>query len=147
MAFSLWVEHLFGEDDACGKGDQLCPILQNNLLSIQIMLIGILAVTYRLAFRNAVLNLWEYSVGLGYLVAQGTILGGVVELIISPISSGWGSGAGLVVFLAYLFFGIIRLLQIRGVLQVLAAILLGVLAIVVFMGLLIVTVVLLLLAE
>ncbi|MBC9246999.1 DUF3667 domain-containing protein [Paracoccus sp. 11-3] len=128
MSFSLWVDHLFAAEEVCAPDDGLCLVLRDDAQFVQLTLIGVFAVLYRLAFRNAGLNLWEYSVGFGYIVAQATMIASLISLVLAPISSDWDAGISIILYLGYTIFAIVQLLKIRGFWHVFGAIMLGLLA-------------------
>ncbi len=125
LAFRLWVEQLLSGTAGCAATDGFCQMWAEEGTSLRFIQIGLFALVFRMAFRKAGLNLWEYGTGFAYIVAQASIIAGVLSLLLAALDP---LAAGLGVFAAqsvYMVLATMQFLQIRGRWQVLGAVLLG----------------------
>lgn len=136
IAFGLWVQHLMASTEGCAPDDGYCRMWDEDAWSLRMIQIGMFALVYRLFFRKAGLNLWEYGVGFAYIAAESLILGGVVRLILFAAPPLAGDVAAFVVYSTYTIVATTRLLQIRGRWRIAGAVLLGVLTLFVYLLLL-----------
>lgn len=133
LAFSLWAERYTQTAVACAADDTICQLIDQSATQIQAMLIGVLALVYRLAFRKVGLSLWEYVAGFCYIVAQSSILGGLLSLLFYVLGLGGGETISFFGSFVYLIFATVQFLQIRGGWRIAGAVLLGLLAMALFL--------------
>ncbi|MBA4489963.1 DUF3667 domain-containing protein [Paracoccus sp. S1E-3] len=134
LAFRVWVDHLLSGTETCAATDGFCQMWAEEGTSLRFVQIGLFALVYRMAFRKAGLNLWEYGVGFSYIIAQASIIAGVLSLLLAfaePLT------AGLVVLAAqsvYMILATIQFLQIRGRGSILGAVLLGAVTVILYVA-------------
>ena len=133
IAFRLWVDHFLTGNATCPPGDGFCQMWEEEGASLRFVQIGLFALMFRMAFRKAGLNLWEYGVGFSYIIAQSSIIAGVLSLLLSfadPLAS------ALTVFAlqtAYMILATIQFLQIRGRGPVLGAVLVAAFSVTIYL--------------
>ena len=134
MAFRLWVDHLLGASETCAAGDGFCQMWAEEATSLRFIQIGLFALVYRLAFRKAGLNLWEYGTGFAYIVAQSGIISGVLSLALWLVDPQMRVPVVFVVQTLYMILATIQFLQITGRWRTAGAIVLGLLTLAAYLG-------------
>lgn len=132
VAVNLWVASLFEEVEVCTPDDGFCLLWRDAASTLQLFQVGVFALIYRVMFRKAGLNLWEYGVGFCYIVAQAFLLDAILTLVFGVIGSAWRDVIGFTAYSIYLVVATVQLLQIRGAVRVTGAVLIGTLAMVLY---------------
>lgn len=101
--------------------------------SLRFVQIGLFALVFRLAFRKAGLNLWEYGVGFSYIIAQSSIIAGVLSLLLAFADPLTAALAVFAVQSTYMILATIQFLQIRGRGPVLGAVLTGMITLTIYL--------------
>ena len=133
IAFRLWVDHFLTGSATCPPGDGFCQMWEEEGASLRFVQIGLFALVFRLAFRKAGLNLWEYGVGFSYIIAQSSIIAGVLSLLLAFADPLTAALAVFAVQSAYMILATIQFLQIRGRGPVLGAVLTGMITLTIYL--------------
>lgn len=133
LAVNIWAGHLFDDQATCAPDDGICLLFEEDAVTLQIIQIAALALLYRLAFRKAGLNLWEYGVGFSYIVAQAFMLDTILTIVLGFAAPDWRDLGGMLGYSAYIIFATVQLLQIRDPFRVAGAVLLGAVAMIFYL--------------
>ena len=104
--------------------------------SLRFVQIGLFALVFRLAFRKAGLNLWEYGVGFSYIIARSSIIAGVLSLLLAfadPLTAALAVFAVQSAYMILMILATIQFLQIRGRGPVLGAVLVGMITLTIYL--------------
>lgn len=137
ITFRVWVDHLLSGTETCAATDGFCQMWAEEGTSLRFVQIGMFALVYRMGFRKAGLNLWEYGVGFSYIIAQSSIIAGVLSLLLAFADPVVAALAVFAVQSLYLILAAIQFLQIRGRGPVLGAVLLGAVTVTFYLALIV----------
>ena len=133
VAVNLWVASLFEEVEVCTPDDGFCLLWRDAASTLQLFQVGVFALIYRVMFRKAGLNLWEYGVGFSYIIAQSSIIAGVLSLLLAFADPLTAALAVFAVQSTYMILATIQFLQIRGRGPVLGAVLTGMITLTIYL--------------